>query len=79
MTDLEQEQREEEGISWISIPLAAQRLGVKPPAVWYYINSRKIPTKKFDFDKKRYIPFDQFQEILKDKEASRKGLREDKA
>ncbi len=73
------EQREEGGVSWISIPLAAERLGVKPPAVWYYIKSRDIPTKKFDFDKKRYIPFERFQEILKAKEASKTGLREEKA
>ncbi len=75
MTAPQQELREEEGVSWISVPLAAQRLGVKPPSVWYYINSRSIPTKKFDFDKKKYIPFDRFQEILKAKQEAQSGLR----
>ncbi len=71
----EQHEKEEGGIRWISVKKVANELGIKPPTVWYYINTRSIPTRKFDFDKKKYIPIDRFQELLQEKRAAESGLR----
>jgi hypothetical protein len=77
MTDAPENQaeRSEEGISWISIEKVAEGLGVKKPAVWYYIKKRSIQTKKFEFDRKTYIPFSDYQSIQAAKSAALPGLR----
>jgi hypothetical protein len=81
MTDAPRENQEnldirEEGESrWISIELVADRLGVKRPAVYYYIKKLQIPTKKFAFDRKAYIPIADFERIKSAKAAALPGLR----
>ena len=77
MTDAPEKQaeRSEEGISWISIANVANSLGVKKPAVWYYIRKLEIPTKKFPLDRKTYIPFDRYQSIQEAKAAAASGMR----
>lgn len=74
-TEQKQDERSEEGVRWISIEKVAEGLGVKKPAVWYYIKKRKIQTKKFEFDRKTYIPFSEYQSIQAAKAAALPGLR----
>lgn len=70
-----QQRKSEETIQWISIEKVAEGLGVKKPAVWYYIKRRGIQTKKFEFDRKTYIPFRVYQSIQAAKSAASSGLR----
>lgn len=65
----------EESIQWISIEKVAEGLGVKKPAVWYYIKRRGIQTKKFEFDRKTYIPFSEYQSLQIAKSSASSGLR----
>jgi AcrR family transcriptional regulator len=70
-----QEVRKEEGVNWISIERVADALGVKRPAVYYYVRKLQIPTKKFEFDRKAYIPITDFDRIKAAKKAAIPGLR----
>lgn len=83
MTDASQEDnpqdnqqiREEGENRWISIELVAERLGVKRPAVYYYIKKLQIPTRRFELDRKAYIPIADFERIKAAKAAALPGLR----
>jgi hypothetical protein len=67
--------REEGEVRWISVELVAERLGVQRPSVYYYMKRLKIPKKRFDLDRKTYIPISQYERIVAAKKAAATGLR----
>lgn len=60
-----------QSMKYIALAEAAKQLGVSRGTLHYYIRVRKFETKKFDFDKQKYLKEEDFAQLKQIKDEAR--------